>query len=87
MDLCLALVLFELGSVVCATAKNSVMLIIGCAIARAREAVLFSGGMTIIRFSVPLEKRPIFIALISSIYGMSSVISPLLGRVLTDKVS
>jgi MFS family permease len=63
------------------------MLIIGRAIAGAGEAALFSGGMTIIGFSVPQEKRPIFIALISSIYGMSSVIGPLLGGVLTDKVS
>jgi MFS family permease len=63
------------------------MLIIGRAIAGAGEAALFSGGMTIIGFSVPSEKRPIFIALLSSIYGMSSVIGPLLGGVLTDKVS
>jgi len=63
------------------------MLIIGRAIAGAGEAAIFSGGMTIIGLSVPLEKRPIFIALLSSIYGMSSVIGPLLGGVLTDRVS
>ena len=63
------------------------MLIVGRAIAGAGESALFSGGMTIIGLSVPSEKRPIFIAALSSIYGISSVVGPLLGGVLTDKVS
>jgi MFS family permease len=82
-----ALVLFELGSVICAAAKNSVMLIVGRAVAGAGASALFSGGMTIIGFSVPLTKRPIFIAAMSSMFGISSVVGPLLGGALTDKVS
>jgi len=78
---------FELGSVICAAAKNSVMLIVGRAVAGAGASALFSGGMTIIGFSVPLTKRPIFIAAMSSMFGISSVVGPLLGGALTDKVS
>ncbi|CZR61162.1 related to aflatoxin efflux pump AFLT [Phialocephala subalpina] len=82
-----ALVVFELGSVLCAAAKNSVMLIVGRAVAGAGASALFSGGMTIVGFSVPLSKRPIFIAALSSMFGISSVVGPLLGGALTDKVS
>ncbi|MCJ1318774.1 hypothetical protein MMC15_004105 [Xylographa vitiligo] len=82
-----AIVVFEIGSLVCALAQNSVMLIIGRAIAGAGAAGLFSGGMTIIGFTVPLKKRPIYIALLSSMFGISSVVGPILGGVLTDKAS
>ena len=78
---------FEIGSLVCALAQNSVMLIVGRAIAGAGAAGLFSGGMTIIGYSVPLKKRPIYIAMLSSMFGISSVVGPILGGVLTDKAS
>ena len=43
--------------------------------------------MTIVGFSVPLIKRPMYIAAMSSMFGISSVVGPLLGGALTDKVS
>lgn len=82
-----ALLIFELGSIICAAAKNSVMLIVGRAVAGAGAAALFSGGMTIVAYSVPLRKRAIYIALLSSMFGIASVIGPLLGGVLTDRAS
>ena len=80
-----ALLIFELGSVLCATAKSSPMLIIGRAVAGAGAAALFSGGMTIVGFSVPLRKRAIYIASLSSMFGISSVVGPILGGALTGK--
>ncbi|TVY88550.1 Efflux pump, partial [Lachnellula willkommii] len=82
-----ALCLFEAGSIVCAAAKNSVMLICGRAIAGAGASALFSGSMNIIGFSVPLRKRPMYIASISSMFGISSVVGPLLGGAFTDDLS
>ncbi|KAI9699110.1 MAG: hypothetical protein M1836_003299 [Candelina mexicana] len=82
-----ALVIFELGSIICAAATDSVMLIVGRAVAGAGAAALFSGGMTIIGFSVPIQRRPIYIALLSSMFGISSVIGPILGGALTDRAS
>ncbi|KAH8808301.1 major facilitator superfamily domain-containing protein [Xylogone sp. PMI_703] len=82
-----ALCLFELGSIICAAARNSVMLIVGRAVAGAGASALFSGGMTIIGFSVPLIKRPMYMAALSSMFGISSVVGPLLGGVLTDKAT
>ena len=63
------------------------MLIVGRAVAGAGASALFSGGMTIVGFTVPLVQRPMFIAALSSMFGVSSVVGPLLGGALTDKVS
>lgn len=82
-----ALVLFEVGSIICAAAVNSTMLIVGRAVAGCGAAALFSGAMTIIGYTVPLHRRAIFIAMLSSMFGISSVIGPLLGGVFTDKLS
>ena len=63
------------------------MLIIGRAVAGAGAAALFSGGMTIVAYSVPLRKRAIYIAALSSMFGIASVVGPILGGALTDKAS
>lgn len=83
----LALAIFELGSVLCAAATSSTMLIVGRAVAGAGAAGLFSGGMTIIAYSVPLRKRPIYIGFLSSMFGISSVIGPILGGAFTDRLT
>jgi MFS family permease len=80
-------VLFELGSILCAAATNSDMLIVGRAVAGAGASAIFSGGMTIVGFTVPLAKRPMYIAILSSMFGISSVVGPLLGGTLTDRVT
>lgn len=66
-----ALMIFELGSVLCGAAVNSTMLIVGRAVAGVGAAALFSGGMTIVAYSVPLHRRPIYIGLLSSMFGKS----------------
>lgn len=63
------------------------MLIVGRAVAGAGASAIFSGGMTIVGFTVPLRKRPIYIAILSSMFGISSVIGPLLGGAFTDRLT
>ncbi|KAH8114084.1 MFS general substrate transporter [Phellopilus nigrolimitatus] len=82
-----ALVVFEVGSVICASATSSPMLIIGRAVAGAGASALFQGGLTIVGFSVPLRKMPIYIAVLSSMFGIASVVGPILGGALTDRAS
>ena len=82
-----ALIVFEIGSTICGAAQSSKMLIIGRAVAGAGAAALFSGGMIIIAYAVPLRKRAIYIAALSSMFGISSVVGPILGGALTDHVS
>ncbi|OAP60974.1 hypothetical protein AYL99_05978 [Fonsecaea erecta] len=82
-----AIFIFEVGSVLCGAARNSTMLIIGRAVAGIGAAAIFSGGMTIVAYSVPLRKRPIYIGLLSSMFGIASVVGPILGGAFTDRVS
>ncbi|KAI7974928.1 hypothetical protein EIK77_001681 [Talaromyces pinophilus] len=83
----LSLFLFELGSLICGVAPNSIALIIGRAIAGLGSAGLFSGSLIILAFSTPVQKRPLFTSLITSVYGIASVVGPLLGGVFTDHVT
>jgi hypothetical protein len=83
----IALMIFELGSVLCAAAQSSPMLIVGRAVAGVGAAAIFSGGMTIVGYTVPLRKRPIYIGLMSSMFGIASVVGPILGGALTDRKS
>ncbi|KAK0750038.1 major facilitator superfamily-domain-containing protein [Schizothecium vesticola] len=82
-----AIAIFELGSLICAVAQNSVTLIVGRAVAGVGSAALFSGALIILAYSVPLEKRPLYSGAVGSMYGIASVSGPLLGGVFTDKVT
>ncbi|KAL1881855.1 hypothetical protein Daus18300_000908 [Diaporthe australafricana] len=79
--------LFEIGSAICGAAPNSVSFIIGRAIAGLGSAGIFSGGITVIVYAVPLHKRPLFQGLFGAVFGLASVIGPLLGGAFTSKVS
>ncbi|KAK0610986.1 major facilitator superfamily-domain-containing protein [Immersiella caudata] len=83
----IAIFIFEVGSLICAVAQNSVTLIVGRAVAGVGSAAVFSGALIILAYSVPLEKRPIYSGMIGSMYGIASVSGPLLGGVFTDKVT
>lgn len=79
--------IFEIGSLVCAIAPNSVSLIIGRAIAGIGAAGLFSGAIIIIANTVPLRIRPIYIGILSSMHSIASVAGPILGGAFTDHLS
>ena len=79
--------IFELGSLICGVANDSKTLIVGRAIAGLGGAGIASGAYTIIAFSAPTKKRPVFTGILGATYGGASVIGPLLGGVFTQKVS
>ncbi|KAJ4003908.1 hypothetical protein NW752_012044 [Fusarium irregulare] len=76
-------IIFEAGSILCAAAPNSPVFIIGRAIAGLGAAGVFCGAMIIVSRIVEMRKRPLLLAIISSMYGVSSVIGPSLGGVFT----
>lgn len=83
----ISILIFEIGSLVCAVAKNSTTLIVGRAIAGAGGAGIASGAYTIIGFSAPPQQRPAFTGILGASYGVASVTGPLLGGVFTDKLT
>ena len=82
-----AIGILELGSVLCGAAPNSSAFIIGRAVAGAGTSGIFSGAIVIIMNLLPLHKRPILQGCMGAVFGLSSVIGPLLGGTFTTKVS
>lgn len=54
------IVVFEVGSVICAAAPTSTIFIVGRAIAGFGSAGIFSGSMMVMIPMIPLPKRPVF---------------------------
>ncbi|KAI1853207.1 hypothetical protein JX266_001913 [Neoarthrinium moseri] len=79
---CIAI--FEIGSAVCGAAPNSIAFILGRAIAGLGSAGIFSGVMMIMVPLIPLRKRPMFQGFFGAIFGIASVMGPLIGGGFTD---
>ena len=79
-----SLLVFELGSTICAAAPSSTSFILGRAISGAGSAGIWSGAFTIGAYLVPLRRKPLYISIVTSMYGVAAVAGPLLGGVFTD---
>jgi MFS family permease len=83
----LAIGIFEVGSVLCGTAPNSTALIIGRAISGLGSSGIFSGAMMILVHTIPLHRQPLYSGLFWTVFGISSVVGPLLGGAFTVRNS
>ncbi|PTB39425.1 hypothetical protein M441DRAFT_28564 [Trichoderma asperellum CBS 433.97] len=82
-----ALLIFEVGSIVCATAPTSVALIVGRAVAGIGGSGIVSGALIILSRCLPLHKRPKYTGAMGGSVGIAQITSPTLGGVFTDKVT
>ena len=82
-----AVFLFEAGSAICGAAPTSIAFIVGRVIAGLGAAGIMSGTIVIIVYAVPLHKRPLYQGLFGAIFGLASVIGPLLGGAFTTHVT
>lgn len=83
----IAIALFEIGSLVCGAAPSSTAFIVGRAISGVGSAGIMSGAITVIVYAVPLHRRPLFQGLFGAVFGLASVVGPLLGGAFTSKVT
>ena len=77
-----ALGLFAVGSVVCATAPQSEVLITGRALQGCGAAGIFSGTLNIGAYVVPLRRFPLLISTVASMYAVASAGGPIVGGIL-----
>lgn len=83
----IAIFVFEIGSLVCATAPTSTAFIVGRAVAGMGTAGLFSGAIVILSYTLPLRQRPLAFGIIGGMWGIASVAGPLLGGAFTDHIT
>ncbi|KAI1610795.1 permease of the major facilitator superfamily [Exophiala viscosa] len=82
-----ALVIFEIGSLLCTVAPTSHMLVLGRAICGLGSGGVMSGGFAILTQSVPLRKRALYGGLAGGIETVAAVSGPVIGGVLTSTLS
>ncbi len=80
----LAIVIFELGNVVCAAASDGSIVILGRVIAGIGGGGVTTGAFIIIAITVRPQHRPAYMGILGITFGCASVIGPLMGGALTD---
>ncbi|CAK7243766.1 MAG: hypothetical protein STHCBS139747_005294 [Sporothrix thermara] len=82
-----SMIIFEVGSLLCGVTPSSTALVVGRAIAGLGGAGLSVGGTSIVSLTVPMEKRPMMMGLLGSVYCVAAVLGPLLGGAFTSHAS
>ncbi|KAK6996788.1 ABC transporter [Favolaschia claudopus] len=80
-------VIFELGSLLCAIAPSVNILIFGRVVAGIGASGLMVSVLYIIAKVTTIRQRPIFIGVFGGVYAIASVVGPLIGGVFSDRVS
>jgi fucose permease len=78
---------FVIGSLISAVAQNSTTFVVGRAFAGVGAAGVATGAFTMITFAAEPKIRPGLIGLVGAVYGLSSVVGPILGGVFADRAT
>ena len=69
------------GSILCAAANHSSMFICGRAVAGLGAAGILQGALAVIGHAVELEKRPLYMGIVISVFVVTVCVGPVLGGV------
>ena len=83
----ISLVIFLVGSTLCAAAPSSSAFVVGRAVCGFSAAGIVSGCYALIMRTLPLRKRPLYASIAAAIEGTAVITSPILGGVLVEKLS
>lgn len=87
LTMIVAIVLFEAGSLMCALADNMDVLIGGRVLAGVGGGGIQTMTFIIITEILPIQKRPLGMALLGCVFAVASVLGPLIGGAFTSHVS
>ncbi|KAJ3117059.1 hypothetical protein HK100_000901 [Physocladia obscura] len=82
-----ALVVFEFGSLLCGIAPSMEILILGRAVAGIGGGGIFTLAFIIIADIVEFQDRAKYQGMVGGIYGLATIIGPLVGGAFTDKTT
>lgn len=82
-----SILVFEAGSIICASAPSSAVFILGRAICGCGGAGILQGALCIVALTVPLNKRALYLGIVVSSFGAAACFGPIMGGALTDRVS
>ncbi|QKX61430.1 uncharacterized protein TRUGW13939_08578 [Talaromyces rugulosus] len=82
-----SILIFEVGSLISAVAKNSTTVIVGRSIAGLGASGVAPGVYTISAFAAEPAKRATYTGFIGMSYGIAAVAGPLIGGALTDEAT
>ncbi|KAJ7078002.1 ABC transporter [Mycena belliarum] len=82
-----AIATFEIGSLVCGVAQNAGQLIAGRTVSGVGAAGIFVAMLQVVSQATRLEDRSNLFSLFGAVFGLSSIIGPLIGGAFTDHVT
>ena len=82
-----SILIFEIGSAVSGAAPSSAVFIFGRAVAGLGAAGMMNGAIVLIVRTVPLRKRPVAQGGLGAVFGVASIVGPVLGGVFAERVS
>lgn len=80
----ISLVIFEIGSLICAVSPSSAVFIVGRAVAGLGASGLQSGCLVLISAALPAKHLPTYVGAIGMVYGVAAVLGPVVGGVITN---